>query len=525
MLIKLARNARELDEVFRVYFSDKPHLEILDTFQGKIMITGKDARKEKNRYCIIRDMLKIDNSATVPDNDNITYAIMHCNDSIFTKISIESIELINSFSNTWNVGVSNGYVKNTVSQDNCNVDFITFENNNSKKVYLHSLLMRNDMEKSNLSVDHINKDILDNRLSNLRLADQSMQNRNKSYHKFKDSKYYTDGPNGMESVPILPRFVSYCNEYKTNDDDTKKKIKEFLCIEHENCPLYGKKHLYKSASGMIKPMYEKYLDILTKMILWNIPIGFEIRNGDNITYTIKEVNELILEYNVKNNALVDIIDESEISVINSTINNIDNNTSSVKNAGNICISNNLNSNITVPKIQKAQKVNLKKQQLDEKIIKEKADVIDLLEKKYTNVEIQKKMSLSYHKVASIRREYLNVCVDVSETSEIIHSELAIPIPKAIAKKIPVRRTTTVDEVLYVLEQTVNGQFQAEILQHLNTERREKNAKLLSYDIIDHLKRSFSKKHAEGKRVISETETTRQNIEKYDRLVEQLLHAV
>jgi hypothetical protein len=96
---------------------------------------------------------------------------MECNDE-YTIISKDSIEKIQTFNNkqlTW-YKLTNGYIGSHA-----------VINNNDTILYLHQHLMNyygNGLDKNAKTIDHINRDKLDNRLYNLRLATQREQNIN-----------------------------------------------------------------------------------------------------------------------------------------------------------------------------------------------------------------------------------------------------------------------------------------------------------------------------------------------------------
>ena len=77
--------------------------------------------------------------------------------------------------------------------------------------------------KGQLSVDHINRDKLDNRLENLRITTQSIQNSNQDKRKRKCNARKL--PKELENI-ILPKYVNYNKEeYKPN------KFREYFRIE------------------------------------------------------------------------------------------------------------------------------------------------------------------------------------------------------------------------------------------------------------------------------------------------------
>ena len=138
-------------------------VQILENGTTKYITEGKYAGTNRNMYWKVKD-------------SSGEYYIMHIYNNIYTKFSIKDLNNIIHFMNirpTW--GYSNEYVKTNIL---CG--------ENHKVIYLHQYIMGchfEDNTNMKKTVDHINRDKLDNRRENLRFATMTEQNLNKGKQK------------------------------------------------------------------------------------------------------------------------------------------------------------------------------------------------------------------------------------------------------------------------------------------------------------------------------------------------------
>jgi hypothetical protein len=181
--------------------------EILESYDGIIGKLGRFSGIEKNEYWLVKNKIS-----------NEEYYLMDCGKSHLTKIDKNSIEKILDNKRSWTI---------------CHNGYVFTKNNDGKQIYMHAFLMNHSghgLTKRNLTVDHINRDKLDNRICNLRLANQTEQNQNTGKRERKHSARSL--PEGIVQSD-LPKYVTYNVDYEKELDENDNRIikRDFFRVE------------------------------------------------------------------------------------------------------------------------------------------------------------------------------------------------------------------------------------------------------------------------------------------------------
>ena len=265
----------KIDKESYIYFNENI-FKVQEKHSGHTSKMGKSAGFMKNS---VFKVINLDSSEIL--------LLMQCNDT-YTIISEESIDKIKQFKDqvlTW-YKLANGYIGSHVIIDGS--DTI---------IYLHQHLMDyygNGLNKNTKTIDHINRDKLDNRLDNLRLATQSEQNSNTDK---RNRKYNAkDLPDGL-SQDMIPKYVVYYNECYNKEKDLHRdffKIEKHPKYEGTICSSKSNKLSIQEKLNEIKEYLKKIEDnnnIIKETS--KLPTGIRHKILDN-----KE--QLILDYKINN---------------------------------------------------------------------------------------------------------------------------------------------------------------------------------------------------------------------------------
>lgn len=219
-------------------------IQIINKYRGHYMDTGKKARKYANQCWKVYDVVTEE-----------IYYLMFIEPEYVTKLCEKGFEYIYNNPDmcylTW-YHSQTGYVATHPNKQKNDIQF----------KYLHQVLLEHFQPEhlENYSVDHINnteknKDCskLDNRLSNLRWASQSDQNKNRP--KVARHENACELPDDIKNLP-LPKYVTW------NDGTGNKDPRQFYRIEGHPMLNGGTSSSTKSSK---KTRPEKYADIMDKL--------------------------------------------------------------------------------------------------------------------------------------------------------------------------------------------------------------------------------------------------------------------
>jgi hypothetical protein len=277
----------ECDSRYYDSFDDPPEYNIINKGVSHKVNHGKFSGQYRNMYWKV-------------ELNNETFYLMHIMNDIYTKISKRDIKKVLNYDNVrpfWYIQ-NQGYIATTIRQEEKTIF-----------LYLHQYIMdvhNEDLTDYEKTVDHINRDKLDNRRTNLRFATMTEQNTNKDKATRRcDAK--TDLPIWLDE---LPKYVQYRKEIYDKVNNTAR---EFFIIQHPN-----QDKIWESSKSNNVQLIDKFkatklkLQLLDNMItetqyikesglntVLDLPVGITILDKEGKYYFIYDYKSHSNRYNFK----------------------------------------------------------------------------------------------------------------------------------------------------------------------------------------------------------------------------------
>lgn len=206
------------------------NVNVIDVNEGHTATKGSNAGLSNiNEYAVVYE-----------DDLGYEYIIMKIDDNTYTKLSTESIESVKGTNNTWFL-TTNNYIGTSI---------------NGKKIYLHQFILNHyGNNKGQSYIEHINNNVFDNRLENLRIIKKSDDE--------PKIRYLTSNPPPILHNIKIPKHVKYYSEFK---DKNKQVFVEYFRINktHPAVKLMNKTYI-PSSKDLNKSLIEKFVEIRIKL--------------------------------------------------------------------------------------------------------------------------------------------------------------------------------------------------------------------------------------------------------------------
>ena len=299
-----------MEQILKDYIKNN-NVELLNYWSGKTISGGCKSGQIRNSYILVKDLTIANNNDNNNINNEYYVSIINENDNktdLFLFDNIEKFRKIDNINYPIWYKLTNGYVGTN------------YINNNKHKIfrYFHQHILDYYGEKieHNKSIDHINRNPLDNRLSNLRIINQSHQNHNQ-----------TDRPRGAnldithtQIKKLLPKNITYVAQ-KT---DTKGLTHgEHFAIEIKytdtnNIKQRVRRKTTKSQNVSLPHKLIQAIKIKHNIIIGNtdLKVNLDLSTNDKLENYIQDtkylISNIINEFNLPNSPGILNLDTLEI---------------------------------------------------------------------------------------------------------------------------------------------------------------------------------------------------------------------
>ena len=196
----------------------------------------------------------------ISSNNNVVY-LLYCENNCVCELDDKSYMILMSYKDDYKT--KNG-------------KYITFYRSGngyiyaSNKLMIHQIIMNlygQGCFKTELSIDHIDRNPLNNKYNNLRIVDYKTQQENKRGQAPGTKRYRNCN---AQTLPVeinhsdMPKYVYYCTE-RRNKGKYNEHVREFFRIEkHPYLQKIGKKCISSTKSCAIN-IYDKLMEIKNKL--------------------------------------------------------------------------------------------------------------------------------------------------------------------------------------------------------------------------------------------------------------------
>lgn len=195
----------------------------------------------------------------ITNNEQDVIYLLYCEKNTICELDQISYDIYHSYNTTYTLNNNGKY--NTYFKSGNGYIYGT------NKLSIHQIIMNlygQGNTKNQFSIDHIDRDPLNNKYTNLRIVDFETQQKNKKgvlLHTKRDRKYNAQElPNGI-THDMIPKYVYYCSEIM-NKNTEKEYTREYFRIEKH--PKLTKKCISSSKSVNIG-ILEKLQEIIHKL--------------------------------------------------------------------------------------------------------------------------------------------------------------------------------------------------------------------------------------------------------------------